>query len=229
MQPHQRKGFAAVAVVALVGMVAFTGFANASHRPADKLAVAGSTVEFLHASSGGGAADGLLDAGLTDALGEPTSEVVSLLSGTLRTSSPTDLLVRVSAECALWTNVTTVGDDDQEAVATVTLWVELDGAPIGVSSDDTGADAGRVVFCNRAYHVVTTDWDDENASLAQYLRTRSANAFEWMTLNVGNGVHTLVVKAELATQVSEAGEAAAAVGKRTLVVEPVKLANDASL
>jgi hypothetical protein len=57
----------------------------------------------------------------------------------------------------------------------------------------------------------------------------SANAFNWIWLNAGSGQHTIVVKADLV--VTEIGTAAAqaAVGNRTLVVEPEKLANDIAI
>jgi len=85
-----------------------------------------------------------------------------------------------------------------------------------------------VVFCNRAFKMVTMNWDEEQ-TLETYLRTRTANAFNWITLNVGHGIHSIEVKAQLETQVDGVGEAKAAVGKRTLIVEPVKLAHDISI
>ena len=73
--------------------------------------------------------------------------------------------------------------------------------------------------------------DDEDATLSLFLRTRSANAFNWVALghvgDAGTNVHTIEVKAALTVNVNESGAAAAAVGKRTLTVIPGKLANDA--
>ena len=83
------------------------------------------------------------------------------------------------------------------------------------------------VFCNRAFRISTPLFVGDAISLFQ--KTRSANAFNWGALNVGNGIHTLVVKAQLDASVTGVGTfAQAAVGKRTLVVEPAKLANDAA-
>ena len=87
-------------------------------------------------------------------------------------------------------------------------------------------DNGKVVFCNRAFKISAPLVGPEVVSL--YQKTRSTHAFNWGALNVGNGIHTLVVKARLDASVTGIGTfAQAAVGKRTLVVEPAKLANDA--
>lgn len=230
-----RKLFAAVVGLAVLAMGTsgwLLGPASATHQPADKMAVSGSALEVMHASFGpldAPAAESL--AGLLGPLaaGPDNGETVTLLEGRLKTSAPTDLIFRVSLECALWTNITTVGDDDSSAEATVKVWIELDGKAVPVSSDDTGDDAGRVVFCNRAFRMQTVNWSDENATINAFLRTRSANAFHWITLDVGRGVHEVVLKAELSTEVAGTGDAKAAVGKRTLIVEPVKLANDVSI
>lgn len=63
----------------------------------------------------------------------------------MRTSSPADLLLLVTLGCALWTDVTTVGNDDQQAVASVEVWVEIDGGTVQVSDEDDG----HAVSCNR--------------------------------------------------------------------------------
>jgi hypothetical protein len=224
-----QKGLAVGTVLALVAVVAATNLATATHRPADKMAVAASTLEVLHATGSGAAPLPLgVPLGL-DPLDAESSVTVELLAGTLRTSSPTDLVFRVAAECALWTNVTTVGNDESEAFASVKVWVTLDGVPVSVGSGDTN-EPGKVVFCNRTYRVVTTEFDDEDATIQQFLATRSANGFSWVALNVGHGVHEVQAWAELTVNADDAmASAAAAVGKRTMLVEPEKLANDVTL
>ena len=170
-----------------------------SHFPADKVQVSASTMEVI----------------------SPQQEV-TLLSAQLRTSDPADLLTRVTAECGLWTNASSpMGEAD----ARVTMWVELDGNVVPVTFDPAkgGPDDGRVAFCNRVFRVEASD-------LVQlFLRTRAANAFTWGTLNVGNGIHTVEVKARLEAEAVGAADARAAVGKRTLVVEPEHLQNDATI
>lgn len=203
---------AAVAFAALVFAPMVMDRAVATHQPADKMAVSGSSLEIITAPLLAGA----------------STTTAEILRGTVKTSSPTDLILSVNLECALWTDITTVGNDESQSVARVKVWVEIDGKPVPVSSDDT-AETGKVVFCDRAYKRTTTDFDDEDARIDSYLRTRSAHSFDWISMNLGSGVHTISVKGELQTAVTGAGMAQAAIGKRTLVVEPTKLANDVVL
>ncbi len=95
----------------------------------------------------------------------------------------------------------------------------------------------------------TADGDEEDdVVIRSYNRTREANGFNWAALNVGSvydtnyqgngkGIVLIEVHARLASSLRDADSqdnsgdspmAAAAVGKRTLFVEPVKMANDAS-
>lgn len=206
-----KLGLSIVVVVGLVFAV-YAGPAAADHEPADKVAVAGSALDILSAP--------LVDGS--------SSETHTLLEASMRTSSPVDLIFQVTLECALWTDITTVGNDDSEAVATVTVWVEFDGEPVAVADDDTDS-PGEAVFCNRAFRRATSQFENENATIETFLRTRSANAFNWVHLDAGHGVHDIAVKARLDTQVTGVGEAKAGVGKRTLVVEPVRLSSHASV
>lgn len=199
-------------VAAGIAGVALLGPATANHLPANKVSVSGSTVEVMSAS-------------FSPLAGGQSSEVVSLLSGTVRSSHLIDLLISATLECALWTDITTVGNNQSQAVATVKAWVEVDGEAVPVAGDDDG----KVVFCNRDYKRVTTNFDDENAQIQTFLRTRAANSFNWFALDLGYGVHTIELKAQLETEVQGTGNAKAAVGKRTLVVEPEQLANDISV
>lgn len=227
--------------------------AGAAGSPANKVWVAGSTLE-------------IMTAGLS-APGTESKDEVVLSHGQARFSNPTDLRISVTAECALWTNTATTGDDDSEAKARVEMWVTLDGKVVPVSADDTGADngplfdpatqgpAGHVVFCNRANRMKTegfTSNDNSGLIIRSYNRSRSANGFNWGALNVGtsqtdggyddpaNGRNLLdvVVHARLSDSLAdskvtdangaESPYAKAAVGKRTLFVEPVKMSNSAT-
>jgi hypothetical protein len=189
--------------------------ATATHQPADKVTANGSTTEVIS-----------------------PQEEVTLLSGTLRTSSPADLLLQVSAECAITTEITTVGNDRQRAEGKVTVWVEItdengETKTVGVNDGDT---EGEVVFCNRVYERETTLFDDEDATIRTFMDTRQANAFNWVALNVGKGIQLIEVKARLEQEATLPPEgedprssAMAAVGNRTLIVEPAKMANDAGV
>jgi hypothetical protein len=190
---------AAVLVLALAG-----SGAQATHQPADKVAAAGSTAQLM----------------------SPQAAGVTLLEEKVKTSSPTDLILGVTAECVITTEITTMGNDTESAEGTVRVWVEVDGVPVPVSSDDT-TDTGKVTFCNQFEERQTTNFDDADATIRTLNRAGAANAFQWLRLNTGNGVHTITVRADfITTNTTPTSEAIAAVGKRTLIIEPVKAAND---
>lgn len=193
---------AAIVLLALVFGLNPLRPANATHEPANKVSAAGATTEVV----------------------SPDEEVV-LLSETVKTSKPTDLILGVTAECAITTEVTTVGNDNQQAEGTVKIWVEIDGVPVKVAEEDT-TEPGKVVFCNRLYQRETSLFEDEDATIRTFMETRAANGFNWMALNVGSATHTIVVKARLTvTEPTAKTSALAAIGKRTLIVEPVKASN----
>jgi hypothetical protein len=143
--------------------------------------------------------------------------------------------------------VRTVGNDDQAARGELKLWLEKStngGEPevIGVTSTSAGpnepgvaSDDGKVVFCDRMYRRATNFTDDEDHEIDTYMDTRSANAFNWLALNVGSGIHTITLWAEFDDTVDiegfEAGsqgtsDSKGAVGRRSLIIEPVRAAVD---
>lgn len=189
---------AAVLVLALVG-----SGANATHQPANKVAAAGAAAVVT----------------------SPQAPAILLLEEKVKTSKPTDLILGVTLECVITTEVTTTGNDLQEAEGTVKVWVEVDGVPVPVSSDDT-TETGKVTFCNQFHQRETTMFDDEDATIRTLHRAGSANGFQWLRLNMGSGIHTISVRADLETSNTDTASALAAVGKRTLIIEPVKAAND---
>lgn len=192
-----RSAVAALALGLLLIPTAF-GLNDGTSNAANKTAAAGSTIEFIG----------------------PALEA-TILATTIKTSAPQDLIFSVTLECALWTTVATVGNDVSEARATITIKVLFDGVPVPVSGDDAD---GSVVFCDRLHRQTTTDFDDEDARIEQYLATRTANAFNWILPDVGSGLHTIQVVADLTAE-TEGAEALAeaAIGHRTLIVEPTHL------
>lgn len=206
MRKTLMKGGGAAAAVLVVMMVAGVippGSVNATHEPADKVSAAGSAAEVIG----------------------PNEEVV-ILSEKVKTALPTDLILGVTLECVITTELTTVGNDNENAEGRVRVWIEVDGVPVPVSADDPVADVGRVTFCNQYEERETTLFDDEDATIRTLHRAGTANGFNWMALNVGSATHEIVVKASLTTSATEGASALAAVGKRTLIVEPTKAAND---
>lgn len=193
---------AAASLAALVLAPVLAQDASATHAPANKVAAVGSTIQVFG----------------------PT-QAVTLLSGTMKASKPTDLLLTVSLECSIITQVTTVGNDNEQAFGRVEVWVQMDGRPVGV----TDSDDGRVVFCDRVHRQQTSLFDDGDATIATFLSTRTAHAFTWVALNAGSGAHVFEVKARLTEAATQGAVADAAVGKRTFVAEPTKLANDVTL
>src|SRR5438270_838203 len=79
----------------------------ADHLPADKMTVSAATTN----------------------ISAPGADV-TLLSGTLRTSTPADLLISATAECSIVTNVTTTGTDDQKAEGVVNMWIVIDSTRV---------------------------------------------------------------------------------------------------
>lgn len=210
-----RPAFYLVVLAALI-VPLLASEAQAEHKPADKGAVAGSENEIV-----------VFD-------GDDPIEDRTIFSEFIRTSSPADLLISVAAECAISTEIITVGNDASEASGEVRLTVLLDGDPIPVDGVVSGGteDEGIVVFCNRVYGRETSMFDDEDATIRSYIRTKASHSFNWITLNVGSGIHVLEVLASLeATTQGDGTEdldpsAMAAIGNRTLIIESVKFAND---
>lgn len=193
-------GVAAISLVAVMNLLSPTG-AVATHEPADKVSASGSTIE----------------------VSGPNENVV-LLSETVKTAKPTDLILGVTLECAIVTDVTTTGNDEAMAAGEVVIQVLIDGKPVPVAAGDT--DDGRVVFCNRSYQRTTSLFDDEDATIQTFFRTREANGFNWMAMDVGSATHTIEVVGRLRQETAGDATAAVVVGNRTLVVEPTKAAND---
>jgi hypothetical protein len=79
-----------MAVVAGLALLFLVQQAGATHQPADKIHVSASIVEVMQAQVGVGASSSPPD---------------TLLSGTFRNSTPTDLIIQVTGECALWTDI----------------------------------------------------------------------------------------------------------------------------
>lgn len=241
-RPSRRDLSTGILIVLLAGVLVSQAVqASANHTPADKVVAAGSTIESFSPGPG-----------------------VTLLTATLKTAKPTDLMLHVTAECSILTKLNTAGSDaagaseTDSATGNVQVWIEVQTGtttrivPINASSTppqdgstpQTGTVAkDSVTFCNRTYARTVSDQEDEQDGIdgeRDYIRTKNANGFNWLLLNAGSGIHTIRVMANLTaspelgancTEDTLAGEtcAKAFVGNRTLIVEPAKLANDATI
>ncbi len=220
---------AVVAVLTISLVVANFATQVGALLPADKIGIAGSnivTTPLIQTTAGSSSAD------------------ITLLGPvTIKSSSPSDLIIMHTQECSILTSVTLKSTGGSNTVDTSTAFaqevvtVELDGTPVGVVSGDNG----QVVYCNRTFSVSTnilnqiqllcsnTSSSCDESTFTSFIDTKSAHGFNWITLNVGSGTHTITVKAHLDVNVSGNGEALVAVGKRTLVISPVHLANNITI
>lgn len=192
--------------------------AGATHQPADKVVAAGSKLEVIG-----------------------PNEEVTILSANLKTSSPTDLILAVAMECSIFTGLVTGpssdgGTDSATAAGHIRAWVEIDGVIVPVNSTSAepgmGDDSDKVTFCNRTYSRTVTDAEnplDGQDIEDDFIDTKNANAFNWLRLNLGNGVHEIVFKATLMQSTDGDATAEAVIGNRSLIVQPAKLANDATI
>jgi hypothetical protein len=128
---------------------------------------------------------------------------VPVLQAQMKTSTPADLLLQVTSECTILSQITNMGNSTQTYVAKVELSLTVDGKTVpvvppatttGATGQTSGTDDGHVVFCNREF-TRTTTFNTSNESIKDIENTEQSNAFQWVALNVGNGVHTIVVHA----------------------------------
>ena len=207
--------------VAVVATLLITGPYSAfgTHTPANKAVASGSKIEEI----------------------APGTNKV-LMQATLRTSKPQDLLIGVNLECTILTSLITGGENAESSTARgeVRVWTELDGNIVPINTISSGRneapapgdETDKITFCDRTYSRSVTDTendDDGTDTESDFIRTKSAHSFQWVRLNAGSGVHTIVVKADLTVNTAGDAVAEAIVGNRTLIVEPERFANDASV
>lgn len=199
-----------VLVAGLVAAFVVVQGAQADHTPADKVVSTGAQL---------------------DDFNQPTGDHTLMEVG-LRSSTPSDLMITVSLECTILTNLVTNTDNpNAKAEARILGWIEI----TDLSGSVFPTSDGKVTFCDRVYERRMTDNDGGGLDQeADYIRTKSAHAFTWIALNLGKGLHTVEFHVELEDSdtacVVSTGPAAttcsdAIVGNRTLVVEPTKLSS----
>lgn len=216
----------------LIGALLAGQSAFAQGTPANKFAASGSTREVFG----------------------PGTDVV-ILSEQVKMPTNHELVLTLSMECSIITALR-VSDEDSgtpgaatdAAEGKIDAWIEIDGRRVGVTSAQTGeaTDDGEVTFCNRARQVRLTDTEEHTDgsmdgidTYEEYDKSKTANAFSWAALNVGNSgyyddpangnnILDVVVKARLedtGTESCELGSQScseAIIGNRTLIVEPTR-------
>jgi len=150
-----------------------------------------------------------------------------VLTAQMKTSTPADLLLQLTSECTILSQITNMGSSTQSYIAKVEIWVTVDGKAVpvvppptgsGATSGSGGADDGSVVFCNREF-TRTTTFDTNNESIKDVENTEQSNAFQWVALNVGNGVHTIVVHARFTDTNGADTFAHGVISKRSLTAQ----------
>jgi hypothetical protein len=230
----------AALIVGVVSVVMNPIGAVGDHEPADKASAAANDVDRIGPNG-----------------------VIPILSQRMRVSSTSDLILQSTAECSILTSVLTEGSGAQGSTSTdgafgqVESWIEIDGERVPVATNDAvDGTEGEVVFCNRAYRRSITDTEnglDGTDTEDDFIRTRTANGFNWMAFDVGknydkpnvplgtgNNIVEIVQKARYTKVPGECDPAAvgdnppatleqtcaeAFVGSRTLIVEAVHASN----
>lgn len=227
-----------VMVALFMAIVAQPLVATADHQPADKVVASGEAIAEV-----------------------PAGAAETIMSTTFKSSKPTDLMVHVTLECSILTRLHNEGGPDvststSDAAGRIRVWLLMDGKQVAISqlssnpqpSDppEVGVDIDKVTFCNNEQEFTVTDAEEDEGGMPpgdgtdtydQYLKTKTANAFNWVILNTGgwNGsnIHTLEVVAEFdeygVGAVDDPGTAAGFIGNRMLIVEPTKMSNHASV
>ncbi len=180
----------------------------------------------------------------------------TILSNTIKTANPSDLFIDVSLECGLYTETLTKSkngvSDTSTAEAGVEVQVLVDGKLAhpgavtfcrrtqeltatfqGLLTDEEGNSCLETVAIVdettgeiTGYQTTINEECVRPEELELILRTMNANAFNFITADVGSGVHTIEVQAKIdsATAYQEGkAEAMATIGKGAVVIEEVKM------
>jgi hypothetical protein len=151
---------------------------------------------------------------------------MQIMAAQMKTSTVADLVFNVTAECSILSNITNMGTETSAYSTLVHVWVELDGTPVpvvptntttGASGGGQGADNGKVVWCNRELTRSTT-FQSNSESIKDVETTETANAFNWVAPNVGNGIHNIVVWADFINTNTTDAMSHGVISKRSLVV-----------
>src|SRR3954447_10989513 len=122
-----------VVAIALVSVIAVVAIGASGGTPANKVTAAGDKAVVM----------------------SPPGQSVTLLTATMATSKPTDLILSVTLECSILTDLTNSGTSSSQAHGQVRVWTEVDGQIVPVQSISSppqntppaGDDTDKAVFC----------------------------------------------------------------------------------
>jgi len=156
-------------------------------------------------------------------MGVPNNSTwTTIISGLVKTSTPSDLIVSHNQECAIHTGLN-LDESKEEATSAIREDVRLvvDGKIVPATFGDPitgdGVDGeGQITMCGRAYsidtNVLSTLFDlcevvvnglettyvcPDEIYFDSFIRTKQAHSWDWVVLNVGSGVHTVEIQAKL--------------------------------
>jgi len=211
-------GIVAIAAILTVSIVAYSLSQSAVAAPANKSAF------------GGGGVGAIPNDGMWH----------TISYGEIKTSTPSDLLVRHDQECTIHTGLnldknnqdltSAIREDVRLKVTTAAGEVRyINPVPLYPEVEANAA----VTMCGMAYHIQTnilltifelcqfadgivpdTCTEDEPI-FNSYIRTKSAHGWNWVVPNLGSGVHTLEVQAMLISELDAVGDGNGKKGKAT--------------
>ncbi len=157
--------------------------------------------------------------GLSASKTQVATDWYPVLSTQIKTSTPEDLIMNVSAETFITTNVKLSGTTGGSAAGKVEFRVRVDG---------TVADPGEITFDNRVLQIqgdLTHHYAGASVAIDDHWieileKTGAAHAFNFGLANVGVGVHDVVVEARLSIDTSLLnGTADAGIGKVSAFID----------
>ena len=161
---------------------------------------------------------------------------IAPLTGVIKTSNVSDLVISVNAECALVTDVKIKGtglDESSTSLADIKVRVMVDNGD-GVWTPALPSGMEGISFASRKMTLNGLLWagapfliDLPQQYIQIWERTKSAHSFDFLFPNVGVGVHN--VKVQIMTDTKQGYEGAdvgATIGDATLVIEAVRLVNN---
>jgi len=214
----------AVLMIAVLAISTFAALSAFAQMPASKNAVAAAEAEYV---------------GVTG-VGSLSDDVV--LSTQIKTAEKKDLVIMFSSEVTLLTDTTVKGKGgtvvSEEDRASIQVWATVtkdDGTTVTVYPNDVTF-AERIQYMEGRLSAITHEADGTITYLPEYVRlsleTTEANSFNFVALNVESGVYTVQIHASISLEES-AGQVnpnsiAGILGDRTLVVDEIRLTQDAS-